>query len=201
MLNNYSEIDVLDHDVKENLKQQLTRNRRQIVRRYASYVYCIRESIKRKETVSGLCAYLMSLTAYDSDQDSNNSVLFSELGEELKAAESIDKIFIILSEKYASFINYEIFEAMVDNYGVTDDKERLNYPQHLKDYVKKHKLTEFIDINPKLKTFSDTSKEVILKLDIDSTCSSAKVVDVKEALANILGLKSAALRILDIKKG
>lgn len=150
--------EVLDPDIKENLKQQLNKNRRQIARLYASYVYYIRESIKRKgESPSGLCAYLMSMTAYDCDQDSNKSILLAELEEELMAAESIDKVFIILTTKYASFLNYEIFEAMAENYGITDDQQRLNYPQHLKDYVKKHKLSEFIDINPKLKTLGDNS--------------------------------------------
>ena len=82
------------------------------------------------------------------------------------------------------------------------DQERLNYPQYLKDYVNKHKLSEFIDIiNPLLKSFTDSSKEIILKLDIKTTSSLAKLLDIKKSLANILGLKSAALRILDIKKG
>ena len=147
----------------------------------------------------------MSLLAYESDYDKNNPAILSGLAHELKQKETIDDKFALLCEKYASFLNYKIFQSMVDDYCIDRKSNKsLNYPEQLKNYVNKHKLSEFIDINPNLKSFVDTlnSKELIVVMDVDSTSRLANVVDLKKAIAKILGLKrKAALRIIDIKKG
>ena len=62
----------------------------------------------------------MNFSAYECEHDLQKSVLLSELGEELEAATTIDKIFIILSKKYASFLNYEIYQAMIQEYGINE---------------------------------------------------------------------------------
>lgn len=78
---------------------------------------------------------------------------------------------------------------------------KLKYPEYLKDYAEKHKLKEFADINPLLETFTDDSNKIVLKIDIESTCTLAKLMDLKESLSTILGIKRRALRILDVKDG
>ena len=89
----------------------------------------------------------------------------------------------------------------MDIYGMDNEQEELKYPEYLKAYIDRHKLSEFMRINPMLKDHDDSSKELILKINIESTSRLARIEDIKSAIAEILGLKSAALRLVDIKEG
>ena len=186
----------------EDLEQQLDLELQHITNRYASYVHCIRKSIKEKGiTAQDLCAYLMNLRAFKPKNRKKMPGLMSAMRDELERAKTTDKIFIILSDKCASFLNFEIFQSMIDDYEIDKNQERLNYPQHLREYAEKHKLSEFIDMNPLLKKLDDNAKKIKLKLDIELTCSLAKLNDLRKHLANILGIRKSALRIVDIKQG
>ena len=191
----------LDSATLEDLDQQLDLNLQHITNCYASYVHCIRKSIKEKGvTAEDLCAYLMNLRAFKRGHQEKTTLL-SERKDELEKAQTIDKIFTILSAKCASFLNFEIFQSMVDDYDIDKNQERLNYPQHLRDYAEKHKLSEFVHINPLLKKLDESTKKLQLKLNIESTCSLAKLDDLRKPIANILGIQKSALRIVDIKEG
>lgn len=52
-----------------------------------------------------------------------------------------------------------------------------------------------------LKKFTETSKELVLKIDIESTARLAKLKVLKSAVAKILGLKSVSLRLVDVTDG
>ena len=139
----------LDSATLEDLEQQLDLELQHITNRYASYVHCIRKSIKEKGvTAEDLCAYLMNLRAFKPGNRKQMPVLLSGMRDELERAKTIDKIFIILSDKCASFLNFEIFQSIADDYEIDKNQERLNYPQYLREYAEKHKLSEFIDMNP-----------------------------------------------------
>ena len=43
---------------------------------------------------------------------------------ELDAADDVNKIFDLLSCNCATFFNYEIFEILVDHYGINDTEDR-----------------------------------------------------------------------------
>lgn len=126
----------------------------------------------------------------------------SEVRKEVKKAITIDDILETLDELYASFLNYKIYLDIIDNFNIDNNQEKLNYPQYIEDYIKKHYLSEFVKINPKLENFTDESKQVILKMDMELTKTSlAELVDVVKSVANILHLNKSDLRILDIKEG
>ena len=88
----------------------------------------------------------------------------------------------------------------MDKYKIDDGQEELKYPEYLKAYINKHKISEFVTINPLLKKFT-ASTDLILKIDIESTSELGRIKNLKSAVADILGLKSAAIRLLDIKDG
>ena len=78
----------------------------------------------------------------------------------------------------------------------------MKYPEHLNAYIKRHKVSEFIEVNPLLKEYTAaTSRELVLKIDIESTSRLAVLANLKAAVAKVLGLKPATLRLLDIKEG
>ena len=190
-----------DSEVYEDLEQQLELNLKKIKNRYASFVKCVREAIKEKGvTASELCAYLLP-SYYDDDQsERKQSVILSGSREDLEKATTIEQIFIALL-KCTSFLNYEIYQNMLDDYEIEISTDKLNYAEHLKNYAEMHKVSEFSDINPLLQTFTDKTKKITLKIDVESTCSLAKILDLKKSLSNILGIRKSALGILDIKKG
>ena len=77
----------------------------------------------------------------------------------------------------------------------------MEYPDHLKAYLEKHKISEFIEINPLLREFTTKSTELVLKIDIEATSRLSKLKRLKTTVAKILGLKSRTLRLLDVNDG
>ena len=189
---------VPDSNTLQDLEQQLKLNFKKINRRYTSYVHNIRTSLKKEGvTASELCAHLMTMSEFSGESEEQKAALSAER-EELKKTTTIDEVFILLSEKHASFLNYDIFQSIQEDYGI---KESTNYPEHLEKYIKMHKIKEFADINPLLETFTDASKKMVLKVNIESTRSLAKVVDLQMALANVLGVRKSKLKLFNVKEG
>jgi len=169
----------VDEDVKENLKFYLIRYHKGIVKQYASYTRCICLAIKEKGlSVSDLKDYLMSLDVFEPEKCEHFS--------ELEKAETIDRIFEIV-KKYASYLNYEIYQCIVDEFGIDNGQDALKYPEHLKAYIEKHTISELAQIMPiQLCQSTDPSKKFTLKLDIEVTSKSAKVINLKVEVARIL---------------
>ena len=195
-------ISSLPSDIRDDLRQRLKRNLWDIKNYYASYVRCIRLSlIKLGVSVKDLRAFLLSLDAFQGDQEGANVKLFFDKREKLEKASDIEDIFCLLVTECASFLNYEIFQSIISEYDINTSQEKLAYPEHLKAYINKHRLSEFYEINPKLEDFTDDSKSLVLKFGIELTSSVGTLKECTEAVANILGLKQTALRLLSIKEG
>lgn len=105
----------------------------------------------------------------------------------------------LIAEEFASFLDYDIFQGIVEEYSLDEGQQQLRYPEYLKTYVETHKISEFLEINPALEKYSG-AKELVLKFDI-SVCKVATLLDLKSAVADILRLKSSSIRILSIKEG
>lgn len=192
----------LDADTLGDLKLQLKSDLLAIMTKYSLYVRCIRQSLKDKGvSAEDLCSDLLTMPA--TNQAEQDLSLLSSHKAELEKAVSINGIFNFLTTEYASFLDYDIFEFMVETYEIDNGQEKLKYPQHLNDYLNKHKVSEFVEIKKDLLNISTAaaSKELVLKFDIESTSKLAKIVDLKSAVAKSLGLRSATLRLLDIKDG
>ena len=188
-----------------DLQQQLQINLEQIIGQYASYVYCILTSVKAKEvSVTDLRSFLLNLPAFQSGCNEQCNLL-SGVKKELDEADTINKIFDLLSCECASFLNIAIFQFIVDEYGIEDSRgrDRLKYPEHLDEYIKKHKVSEFVAVNPALKRHarSEGSVELVLKFNVELTCKLAKVIDLQSAVAKILRVQPSALQLLSIEKG
>ena len=186
-----------------DLEQQLQSNLKQITRRYAFYTDHILTSIKAKGvSVIDFRSYLLNLTAFQPGCKEQCKLL-SGMKAELDEADNINKLFDLVSCKCASFFNYEIFELLVDRFGIkdTEGREILNYPEHLNAYINKHKISEFIKINPDLEKHDTGSAILTLKFDIEPTSKLAKVTELQAAVATILGIKPSVLQLLSIEKG
>lgn len=184
--------------------QQLETNLEQIIGRYDSYVHCILTSIQAKGvSVTNLRSFLLNLPAFQSGCNKQCNLL-SGVKKELDEADTINKIFDLLSCACASFLNIAIFQFIVDKYGIKDSEgqDRLKYPEYLNMYVQKHDVSELIAINQALKQHvqSEGSVELTLKFKISLTCELAKVVQLQSALAKIFALQASALQLLSIEE-
>ena len=187
-----------------DLEHQLNLNLKLIQRQYADYVDCILTIVEEKGvSARRLSSYLLNLPA---STDKKKLQLLSNLKAELHKAEEVTDIFILLSTKYASFLDYEIFETILKKYGAGKHREELSYPKYLKAYVEMHKIKEFMKcnpelINPKLQKIDDSSKKLNIKFSTKRTQNLSTLKEVTGAVAHILGLRPSALRLHGIKKG
>jgi hypothetical protein len=139
----------------------------------------------------------MNLSAFNHCE--RQEVLLSQSS--LDEAVEVNFIFRVLSKEYSSFLNYRIFQIMQEEYVVDEGQRELQYPSHLKEYVKKHNIAEFTEINPALGKPTDSSQIMTVKFDIPETCKLAKLDDLNNKIAKILKITPLGLRLIDVEKG
>ena len=172
----------LDPKVREDLQFTLEIKQKRIVNYYARFVYRLCISVKATGvSVEDFRTYLLKLPAFANDQQVK---VLSGVEPEMKEADTINKIFDLLDEKYASFLNYDIFQSIQDTFCRGIDSEDLKYSEHLKAYVNEHKISELCSVDSQLAKFNDTDEKLQFKFDIEMMSSKvAKVLDIKKRIA------------------
>ena len=196
-------IEDLDPDTFWDLRRQLKRNYQKITSRYASFGVRLRQAVTATGvTLEDFRHFLLGLSPYVDDYGDERPRLLDHVKAKIEMADSIVRIFQVLTTDCCSFMDVSIFQSIIDEYEIdTNSDVKLQYSEHLKSYLLDHKISEFIMINPKLDRWKN-SDILILKFNTDLSSSITKVLDLKSAIAEILGLKSgAALQLLSIKEG
>lgn len=184
-----------------DLKFVLERNLKGILLQFSSYMECIKSLVKNKDIPpEDLRSYVLSLPAFSSNSE-QRLALVSEKKDLLIKLKTINEIFDFLNTECSSFLNYDIYESILSKYDLREDREELKYYEHLKTYIYKHKISEFIKINSVLKKHLNGSEKLILKYNIEQTCKLGKIVELKNSIAEILDLTPSALEIFDIEDG
>ena len=180
-----------------DLQFLLESNLRNILTAFANYTFCVQQSLQEKNVeVDSICDYLLGFTS-----DNHSIALLSGAKRaKLEEANSISKIFRFLKRECTSFLNYDIFECLIEHFQLDRDQEYLKYPDKLKKYVQKQRISEFIEIKPALSKYTDDMMKLTLVLDIDSMCRLDKLLDVAKAVAKILGVLPSTLLIYDIRE-
>ncbi len=173
-------------------------NHQEINVKYGSYVDCLCSKIEEKGvSPEALRSFLLSLSASSSSSKRKKLTLLYDFQQGLEKCDTVTAIFNFLKTKCTSFLHYDIFQRIVENYNINEDQENMKYPDHLKAYIEKHKISEFAKINPQLKP-KTSSKKLTLKFDIETTCSLAKVAELEKFIADILELHPSTLEFVDI---
>ncbi len=195
-------IEDLDPDTQRDLKRQLERNRRSIQNKYAIFAVSLCNAVIAIDvTLTDFKLYLLGLPAFESGYEDEQPILLDYVKVKIENAETFHKIFNVLTTECCSFINVGIFESILDSYGISTDSDNLQYCKHLQAYLKNHKISEFIMLNPRLERFAGNSEKLILKFNVDLPSKITKVLDLKGAIADILGVRSYALQLIGIKRG
>ena len=197
-----------DPDTLGDIRQRLGRNQRKIQCKYASFAVSLRKAVAATDvTLSDFRHFVLGLSPYvdyyryEKPKLLDDVKMLDHVKAEIKKSESITDIFEVITTECCSFINIDVFQSIIENYKIdTNSDKDLQYSEQLKSYLKEHKISEFCTVNPELEKF-EKSKEVILKFDTEWDSSITKVLNLKSAIAEILGLRSDALRLLSIKEG
>lgn len=184
-----------DTHVLEDLEQQFENNLTEIKNCYASFTCHLCKSIQDKGvSVDKFRSYLLTLSAF---KDKPQCRVLSNIQDKLENAKTIEKIFSYVTE-WATFLDDDIFQLIVEVYKI--DCRSIDYSMHLWNYLRKHKISDFAKINPKLRDVEDCSV-LTLKMNIERVRDITNVIDLKRKVATILGMRASALRLMDIQEG
>jgi hypothetical protein len=90
-------------------------------------------------------------------------------------------------------------------YEIEVKKEESEYLKHLNEYVKRHTISDLVHVLPTMHEYTDlfpeASKTIVFKSNIRLSGKFADLVDLKSALAKLLGFHPSAMRLISIEKG
>ena len=141
--------------------------------------------------------FLMGLSAFSHSEQQYTLLCDSKLDEAIE----INDIFALLLKNYASFLNYKIFKVLQEEYVVNEGQQELRYPELLKAYLDKLKISEFLEVKPSLAKPNIATQKITLKLDIKLTSRLSRLENLQNGIAQILEINPAGLQILDIEPG
>lgn len=197
-----TDISTLDPDTRENLIFILQCNFEQLCRHYASCVVDVCESVRANTTLRILASFLLNLCAYRSPDTGQDTMLFSDVREEMNSMTSINQIFDCISINYATYLDHEVFTLIAEKFG--GEKACGHIEEYLKshqEYINKLKIFEFAAFCSRVRE-SRHAEKVVFKINGNLLARKlAAVWEVKKVVARILNILPAALRFYSAKKG
>ena len=123
---------------KEDLRERLQFESQEIMMQFQKLVSATIESLFRQNvSPQRLVSHIMTLVAFDPVFHKPQVPILQECLEELEAADTIFKIFLIL-KNYFSFFNYGIIEHIIEVLGTEEDKTKLqNYKEKFDQYARR----------------------------------------------------------------
>ena len=159
------------------------------------------KSFKRRcVPLDELVSHVMALGAFEPVFKKPQVPLLQFCFQELEAADSIPKVFLILKD-YFSFFNYHIIEHIINTLGTRTDKVRLQkYKEEFNQYAKRR----IFECLPEFGPVSSTDHaDIFVKVDSHyDNFTVAQIERFRHKLSEILRLSSQGiLRLCRIEKG
>ena len=147
-----------------------------------------------------LVSHVMTVGAFDPVFKGSQVPVFHFCFKELKAADTIPKVFMILND-YFSFFNYHIIEHIIEELGTKKDKARLRrYKEDFIQYAKRR----IFECPPEFGPVSDTDHaDIFVKLDSQyDNYTVTQIEGFRQKLSKILHLSSQGIpRLCRVDKG
>ena len=183
------------HDkAQSDQKEQFNSNIKSIQKKFADLLTSTRKSLKEQQVdLLDLVAHLMGFSLFSAVLVKQEALL-ADRCRDLENADSIDRIFVILSP-FWSFLDYEILEAIIDEFGTDNDHSNLR--QYVKDLKK-----ALSQVEPGTLTIKeDTYIKLYVKLDTDVNEALRRYRDIKATIARIFGVEVYALQLCSVEDG
>ena len=197
----YLDLSGLTHEQQQELRGKLWSESRDIMIQFQELVSATIKSFKRRRVpLDELVSHVMTLGAFDPVFKESQMPVFRFCFNELKAADTIPKVFVILND-YFSFFNYHIIEHIIKELGTKKDKAKLQrYIEDFNQYAKRR----IFECLPEFGPVTDADHaDVFVKLD--SQYDNYTVIQIegfRRKLSKILHLSSQGiLRLCRVDKG
>ena len=191
----------LTHEQQEILRGRLQFESRKIMMQFQELVSkTIKSLIRQNVSLDELVSHVMTLGAFNPVFKQLQVPLFQYYFRELKTADTIPKIFLVLKD-YFSFFNYDIIEHIIKVLGTEEDKANLQrYKSNFEQYSKRR----IFECLPYFGPMSERDHaDIFVKLD--SQYENYTVLEIKgfcNTLSEILHLSSqGVLRLCRVEKG
>ena len=146
--------------------------------------------------------FVLSLSAFQDEDGKQPNLLDEAKKAKIEDAGSIERIFQILTTDCCSFLHVGIFQSIMKKYDIKANTEDLKYSEHLKEYIDMHKISELLQVIPKLESgHLDDSTKLTIKFNVSLSSKVTKIFDLESAIAGILDLNPSALRLVSIEEG
>ena len=186
----------LNEDQKIDLEQRLRADTKRMKINFSNFTVAIRDSLESRIALDKIKDTILSLDAFT--DGIGTTVLDPQDVQDIKRAETVSAVFIIL-RKYISFFNYDIIVILISQYGTEEDKTKLqDYLREFKDFCKRN-IYE-VPSNAYSNSSRPEAKNIVVKCT-DHVTSVQNVRQMKEQVADIMGLKYSALQLHTIWKG
>ena len=153
------------------------------------------DSVEERVTVQKFAGSILQLGAYDPAPEGRDRSLLDEHREEIIRAESISKIFIILSA-YWNYLTYGILEYIIELYGADDDKKRLkSYDEELQNFCQRRIFELPLPPSATGNALNPKQKKISVKLSVREDVTLKDLLRIRIRIAKILRVNLAALSI------
>ena len=134
----YLDLSELTHEQQQELGGRLQFESQEIMMQFQKLVSAtIKSLITRNVPLFELVLHVVGLGTIDPVFKEPQVPVFRFYFNELKAADTIPKVFLILND-YFSFFNYHILQNLIEKFGTEEDKERLKiYKEDFYQYAKR----------------------------------------------------------------
>ena len=197
----YLELSGLTHEQQQELRGRLRCESQAIMMRFQKLVSATIKSFQRRcVPLYDLVSHVMALGAFDPVFKESQVPVFYLRSNELKAADTVPKVFVVLND-YFSFFNYHILEHIIEELGSEEDKAELQkYKENFNQYVKRR----IFECLPEFGPVSDTDHaDIFVKVDSQyENYTVAQIEDFRHKLSEILGVSpQGILRLCRVDKG
>ena len=197
----YLDLSGLTHEQQQELRGRLRFESQEIMIRFQELVSATIKSFKRRcVPLDDLVSDVMTLGAFDPVFKEPQMPVFRHCFKELKAADTIPKVFLVLND-YFSFFNYHIIEHIIKELGTEEDKAELQrYKEDFNQYAKRR----VFECPPEFGQASNADHaDIFVKVDSRyDKYTVEQIEDFRQKLSKILHLSSEGiLRLCRVDKG
>ena len=159
----YLDLSGLANDQLQLLRARLWSETQKIILRFQELVSTMIESfLRRCIPVDKLVGHVMTLQALDPVFKESQLSVFQHYSKELKAADTVPKVFLVLND-YFSFFNYHVIEHIIEELGT--EEERAEVQRYKKDFYQYAKRRIF-ECPPEFGIVSDADHaDIFVKVD------------------------------------
>ena len=188
----YLNLSGLNHQQQEELQGKLQFESEEIMIQFQELVSAtIKSLIRRNVSPKKLLSHVLALGAFGPVFKEPQVPLFYHRFKELKAANTIYDIFLVLSD-YFSFFNYQLIEHIIKELGTRNDKSKLlKYKEDFNQYAKR----KIFECPPEFGSVNDADHaEVFVKIDsYYKNCTAAQIERFRYKLSKILRVSSQGI--------